>query len=314
MQETQTAKVSVIIPTYNRAGLILRTIDSVLAQTYKNIEIIVVDDGSTDNTEEIVASQGSDVKYLRQPKLGACAARNLGVLHATGDYFVFLDSDDTIMPTMVEQLARALDQNPRYGAAYCGWRVIDEAKGTTSTSPLDKPSGDVFAAMCTTELCIIHSVMVRRDCLSRSGLFDTRLKHRQDIDFWTRVAAHCEFIFVPEHLAQYHRGSNMVSLGRPDLAEAGPMVLSKLSPFLRSGRLSKQDWRLLARRLNINYANNCTSIAFAAYDSGEWAVARYYALRSLYHKPRNLLSRKVMLMFVRSCALSMLPRRKRPAD
>lgn len=298
------ARVSVIIPTYNRADLIERSIESVLAQTYQDVEIIVVDDGSTDDTRQVVTSYGDRVGYIFQQRAGASAARNLGVLNSSGEYLMFLDSDDTIEATAIEKLARALDENPDCGGAYCGWRTIDDGIPTIVSS-LDWPSGEVFVQICTQHLCLVHSVLVRRKCLAESGLFDPELPHYEDIDFWARVAARCKFVFVPEHLANYHRGHGSLSAQPAGLGRSKDHVIDKLSAYRRTGRLNRKEWRAVRRRICVNYSSNCATIARHALDNGQYRRALAYSALALAYRPDTIRRRGTLFPLLKALWLTL---------
>lgn len=282
------ARVSVVIPTYNRADLIERSIESVLQQTCQDTEIIVVDDGSTDNTRQVVAAYGERVSYIFQQKAGTSAARNLGVLKSSGAYLMFLDSDDTIERTAIEKLAGALDEHADSGAAFCGWNVIDEKRSDVAGSSLDRPSGDVFVPMCTEHLCIGHSAIVRRGCVAKSGLFDVDLPQYEDIDFWTRVAANCRFVFVPERLVNYHRGHASSSGDPSRLRWSRDLILSKLRVYRKNGRLNATQWRGVRRRINENYSNNCAIVAQHALEAGKYRVALRYSVLAIAYRPESI--------------------------
>src|SRR5215207_1855104 len=123
-------RISIIIPAYNRADLLPKTLDSALAQTRLPDEIIVVDDGSTDSTADVLAGYSAPVIVLRQPNWGRSAARNAGMAHSTGDLLMLLDSDDLLLPESIERLAGFLETNAAYDVAYSSAFVVD---GTGAT-------------------------------------------------------------------------------------------------------------------------------------------------------------------------------------
>lgn len=243
------SKVTVIIPTYNRAHLLSDSVGSVISQGYDPLEVIVVDDGSTDDTQEVVNRFGSGVRYLRQEKSGVSTARNLGILHATGDYLIFLDSDDVLLPGAVARLAEALDSHPECGAAYCGWIETDGPGSVYKRSPLTRPSGTVFVEMCTEFISVVHSIMIRRDCVARAGMFDTRLSRFEDMDFNIRVAAYFPWIFLPEHLVEYRRWNTGLSTIDTDLDEARILYMEKMSAYKRAGMLSNLQWLAIRQHI-----------------------------------------------------------------
>lgn len=286
------ATVSVIIPTYNRADLLPDSIGSVLAQDYKDIEVVVVDDGSSDNTREVVCAYGPPVRYCRQENAGESAARNLGILSSVGDYLMFLDSDDKLLPGAVAKLAATLDANPEYGAAYCGFTETDESGKTCFESPLDKPSGDVFAKMCTEYLCIVHSVMTRRECLARSGLFDTLLTNYVDMDFNTRIAAHCKFVFVQEHLAEYRVAYSIASKVTPGRERQQHIYMTKMTQWHMLGRLTDDQLQQVRRLIyGPTPGEHHMHLAYDAYNNRRWNEAIANASRAAVHDPRYLMKK-----------------------
>ena len=120
-------KVSVIIPAYNCAHYICHAVDSVLAQTFPDFELVVVDDGSTDNTRELLKQYGSQIKYIYQQNKDMTAARNTGINHSSGEYIAFLDSDDIWLANKLERQIVLLDQAPEVGLVYCWHYYIDPA-------------------------------------------------------------------------------------------------------------------------------------------------------------------------------------------
>lgn len=286
------AKVSVIIPTYNRATLLQESVESALSQDYENIEVIVVDDGSTDETENIARSFGSRIVYLKQKNSGPSAARNLGILYSSGDYLMFLDSDDVLLPGCIKKLATTLDRNPDFGAAYCGWLETDGPAHISRKSPLNRPSGDVFVEMATQYFCIVHSIMVRRNCLATSGIFDTSLQMYEDMDFNVRIAAYHRLIFVPEHLVEYRLWQSDLSRRRSNLRKQQDMYIEKMSYWRSIGKLDSKGWQALKEHIyGTPQSKKLIGEAYKAYDTGQWTQALMYSLRALFRDPRYILRR-----------------------
>ncbi len=204
-------KVSVVIPTYDRAGIVIRAIQSVLTQTYQNLEIIVVDDGSRDNTCEVIERlHDPRVRYIRHDaNQGGSAARNTGIEVAAGEYVAFLDSDDEWLPEKLEKQVRLLQgSDSSVGAVYTGLIVINEHKEKANiTIPKYRGAilGELFSA---NRVGTASSVMVRRECFSRVGAFDSAMVSCQDWDMWIRLSKYYKFDFVPESLVYYHLGDN----------------------------------------------------------------------------------------------------------
>ena len=188
-------QVSVIIPTYNRGWILKEAIDSVLAQDYKDLELIVVDDGSTDNTFEILASYGNDIKVLFQENKGVSAARNRGITEASGQLIAFLDSDDLWLPRKLSTQIDFFNQMP--DALICQTEEIWVRNGirVNPKKRHKKPSGMIFEP--SLELCLVSpsAVMIRRSLFDRVGEFDITLPACEDYDLWLRIS--CRF---PVHL------------------------------------------------------------------------------------------------------------------
>lgn len=199
--------VSVIIPTYNRAHLVQRAIRSVLRQSYSDYEIIVVDDGSTDSTREIVQEAFPEIAIVSQSRTGVSAARNTGIRHSRGELLAFLDSDDEWLP---EKLSRQVNLYGCKGTEFiCHTDEIWMRNGeTVSQKGIHRKQGGKFFERAL-ERCLISpsSVMISRDLLDKVGRFDPELPAAEDYDLWLRITAfHC-VDFVPEKLVIKHGGS-----------------------------------------------------------------------------------------------------------
>jgi glycosyltransferase involved in cell wall biosynthesis len=184
-------KVSVIIPTYNRLPMLKEAVDSVLAQGFEDIELMVVDDGSTDGTAEELKRYGGRVKLLQHPvNKGVSAARNKGILHARGKYIAFLDSDDLWVKGKLKIQVAFLDDNPHYPLCYTDEIWIRKGKRVNPMVKHAKYSGWIFEKCLP--LCIISpsSAMMRKTFFSRVGLFDEALPVCEDYDFLYQSQTH----------------------------------------------------------------------------------------------------------------------------
>lgn len=201
-------QVSIIIPTYNRAYILSRAIDSVLAQTYDNFELIIVDDGSTDNTRELVDSYKDSriCYYYTKLNNGASAARNFGIEKATCDYIAFEDSDDAWHPTKLQRQMELMlsDLTCDYGFVYHKI-AYDMGEGRTAILPseqvpLEAKSGDIYKQMLLDNLVDCPALLVKKSCLNEVGVFDTSLKALEDYDLALRLAARYKAGFIDEVL------------------------------------------------------------------------------------------------------------------
>jgi len=199
-------KVSVIIPTYNYGKYIEKAIDSVLAQTCQDFEIIVVDDGSTDNTREIIEARYKDkVRYFYQENKGAPVARNHGLREARGEFVVFLDADDWLMPEALLSRLEYLKEHSDCGWVYGPCYYHDEyGKDVTKRFYLypfaygSRRGGNILGHMLLGELIHTPTVMINRDLLLDVGGFDISLTCLQDYELWLRVAARSPVGFIDE--------------------------------------------------------------------------------------------------------------------
>jgi len=194
-------KVSVIIPTYNRLPMLKEAVDSVLAQDFEDVELIVVDDGSTDGTAEEIKQYGGRVKLLQQSmNKGVSAARNNGILHARGKYIAFLDSDDLWVRGKLKIQVAFLEDNPHYPLCYTDEIWIRKGKRVNPMLKHAKYSGWIFEKCLP--LCIISpsSVMMKRTLFTKVGLFDEALPVCEDYDFWLRVSARFPIFFINRKL------------------------------------------------------------------------------------------------------------------
>jgi glycosyltransferase involved in cell wall biosynthesis len=201
--------VSVIVPTYNRAKMVERAVLSVLSQTYPDLEAIVVDDASTDDTQgRIRALQQVDhqIQYFRhESNRGAQAARNTGIKAAKGEYVAFLDSDNEWLPRKIEkQMALFSPEVNSPGAVYCGyWKVSVE--GDMLNEYMPRYRGLVYNQTLSDWLTDTSTLVVRKDILEKVHGFDENIHAYQEWDLCIRLARECEFDFVPECLTLYHQ-------------------------------------------------------------------------------------------------------------
>ena len=206
--------ISVIIPTYNRSQYICEAIDGALEQTYKNIEIIVVDDGSTDSTKDVLTKYGSNVKYIYQNNAGPSVARNSGIKQSKGELLAFLDSDDIWLPQKLEKQLELIQQSPNIGLVSCGSYDIDSS-GNIISKPIIRRNYENMDILIKT--LILRNVvgggsipLVRRECFDKLGLFSEDIIICEDRDMWIRIAKNYKIKFIEEPLIKYRiHGTNL---------------------------------------------------------------------------------------------------------
>ena len=249
--------VSVIIPTYNRGWIVRDAIDSVLGQTYADFELIVVDDGSTDRTPQILDAYGDRLRVIRQANQGVSAARNRGIGDSSGPLIALLDSDDIWLPGKLSVQVDFFIKNPE--ALICQTEEIWIRNGVRVNPGKrhHKPSGMIFER--SLELCLVSpsAVMVRRELFEKVGLFDENLPACEDYDLWLRVG--CWF---PVHLINkplmIKRGGHEDQLSRQSSLDR--YRIRSLVKLIESGRLTlpQRNASVIALRKKCAvYANGC---------------------------------------------------------
>jgi glycosyltransferase involved in cell wall biosynthesis len=202
-------KISVIIPAYNQAIYLSEAIQSVFEQTYHNFELIVVDDGSTDETPQILAGiQDSRMRVIRQPNAGLSAARNTGLHESSAPLVTFLDADDYFLPDKLEVLSNYLEVHREIGLAVGGVRYIDES-GNKLFESTKTPTRLALPEMLFENPICVSGILLRRKWLDIVGVFDERLRACEDWDLWIRLAcAGCRFAWVEYIVIAYrcHQG------------------------------------------------------------------------------------------------------------
>jgi len=239
--------VSVIIPTYNREQLIARSLKSVLSQTYQDFEIIIVDDGSTDNTEEVVSSFNDDrIRYIRhEENKGEAAARNTGIKAARGDYIAYQDSDDEWFPEkLAKQIELLEDASPEVGVIYTGfWKTENHRRTYIPFSWVSQKNGDIHKELLKGNFIGSPVVLVKKECFSEVGLFDERLRNLVDWEMWLRISKHYHFRYVDEPLVVAHYDSDNVSDNPNSLIDALGLVLEKnRDEFEAEKKLLAKHW------------------------------------------------------------------------
>ncbi len=207
------AKISVIIPAYNASATILETIGSVQSQTFADFELIVVDDGSTDNTLAILKSIGDErLKIISSQNGGVAAARNLGISQANGEFFTFLDADDLWTVDKLQLQLEALLDNPEASVAYSFTQYIDEYSQPLWKGPRIPIEDNVYRDLLVSNF--LHSgsnPLIRKTAVDAIGGFDRAYAPCEDWDFYLRLAAKYSFVVVPKYQILYRQLSNSMS-------------------------------------------------------------------------------------------------------
>jgi len=223
--------VSVIIPTYNRASLLARSVNSILGQTYQDFEIIIVDDASTDNTEKLVKTlKDPRIIYLKHEKnRGGSAARNTGIKAARADLIAFQDSDDEWLPDkLAKQMDLLAEAPPEAGVVYTGfWRTNGDKKECIPGPAIKTTQGNIHQELLTENFVTTQAVLVKKECFQKAGTFDETLPRFQDWELFLRISKYFEFLYVPEPLVISYFTEGSISSKPKALIEALEIIFAK---------------------------------------------------------------------------------------
>jgi glycosyltransferase involved in cell wall biosynthesis len=262
-------QVSVIIPTYNRGWIIKEAIDSVLAQDYTKFELIVVDDGSTDHTSDVLDSYGKDIKVISQKNKGVSAARNRGIAEASGKFIAFLDSDDLWLSQKLSVQIEFFNQTP--DALICQTEEVWIRNGlrVNPKKRHKKPSGMIFKP--SLELCLVSpsAVMIQRSLFDRVGKFDETLPACEDYDLWLRISCRVPVHLIDEPLIIKRGGHDDQLSSRAGLDRFRIKAIEKI---IKSGLLSDYQQRAAVKTLK----KKCDIYAAGCRKRGREEEALYY--------------------------------------
>ena len=191
----ETPTVSVVIPTYNRKEFLLETLRSVFAQNLKGYEILVVDDGSSDGTEEALKSLSEPVRYINKPHGGASSARNVGIREARGEYLAFLDSDDLWYPRFLETTTDYLTRYPDLALVCTAWRTLPNGHQKPEIQQA-AIHGNLYSLLMVSRFIRLSAVVARKKVVLDVGAFDERLEMAENLDLWLRIARRYPMAFL----------------------------------------------------------------------------------------------------------------------
>jgi CTP:molybdopterin cytidylyltransferase MocA len=253
----QPPRVTVVLPVYNGAPFVADAIDSVIGQHDASVELVVVDDGSTDDTPRLLERLADRAIVIRQPNRGLAAARNAGIARARGEYLLFLDADDLHPPGFAARFLAAAAGAPEADVLHCGWRAIDFAGRPLYARELPLAlDADPFHELAVLGSPHIGALLLRRSAGARVGPFDTGLDLQEDWDYWLRLAAAgASFRAAPDlHLLVRRHPASMAAVAGGRLARVGLAVLERqLERHGRCPRCARSDlglaqWRRVAVR------------------------------------------------------------------
>jgi glycosyltransferase involved in cell wall biosynthesis len=253
-------RVSVIIPAYNRAHLLKGATATVLAQTWTDFELIIVDDGSEDETRDVcmrLCTRDSRVRYIYQSNKGPNAARNAGVHAAQGRFIAFLDSDDLWEPTKLAKQLDIAETEANVGLVYCDWAYITEAgEIRPGVNPPDLGLPSMYESLLYSNA--VHgsasAVLIRKECFDSVGLFDEALRYMEDWDMWLRVAQYFQLAKIHDVLVYLRQHQGQEQRNMLGMADGYLQVIDKISlsiPVKYQRHLPRARWhnQLLAAEL-----------------------------------------------------------------
>jgi glycosyltransferase involved in cell wall biosynthesis len=222
--------VSIIIPTYNSSRYIKEAVDSALAQTYRDIEVIVVDDGSRDETAVILKPyiESKKITYIHQENKGLAGARDAGIRVARGEFIALLDSDDIFLSNKIERQVGYLEAHPECGVCYCDVAHFyeEEPEKLFKLNYIYYSGDEVFPNLLKKNFINPLSVVLRRSEIDRVGLFDESYRTSEDWEYWIRLSYHgVRFCFLPEILAKYRMRKSSLSAGWPSQTQQKATVV-----------------------------------------------------------------------------------------
>lgn len=232
--------VSVIIPTFNRANMIRRAIESVTLQTFNDWELIVVDDASTDNTEGIIRTYLEDdqrIRYYKHKKNhGGGAARNSGIKMSNGRYIAFLDDDDRWYPEKLRLQYHYSQNHPDAGFIYAGFSYIDYETEKIIKSVSPQYQGNVSSVILKNNIIGSPTPLIKKECFAQAGLFDEKLNSCQDWDMWIRISQHCFFAYVKEYLAAVTMHGTQISSNLSSKIDSRKKLFNKYFDFIKENK------------------------------------------------------------------------------
>lgn len=302
-------RVSVVIPTYNCAHYLPQAIDSVLAQSYTGLEVIVIDDGSRDNTADVAAAYGSRIRYMRQENSGLPAARNRAIEAAEGELIALLDADDWWEPRKLEPQVELLDADRDVALVYTDLKVIyDDGRVIPSflaSRPLTS-DGYVFSHLAQSGFILPSTVVLRRSCVEAVGMFDETMRSHEDIDLWLRLCHRWKVASVRQPLVNRRQGAQNMTSNAALRAVYGVKTFQKA---LAIPDLTAAERDLLQHRLEREYFE----LAYYQFGQGEGVSCRDNLRKSLHSGRWNRRALKCYMLSLLPAGVVSRVRRSVPA-
>jgi len=269
-------KVSIIVPTYNRAPLLEKAISSALNQTYTDFELLVCDDGSTDYTPTLVKGfKDKRIVSTRYEKnKGVIGVRNDAILNSRGDYIAFLDDDDEWLPTKLEKQLHAFESGAvKAEVVYTGAYYFDMKLGRNVKSSIPKFRGNILSELLKNNFIITSSIVIKKHCFDKVGLFDPEYRSASDFDMWIRIADDFEFDYVAEPLVKYTINEVSISTNYEAVIRGLERILTKHQNLFENDRKA--------------YVNHLLKLGVAYCYNGETGKGRDILLKAIKLHPSD---------------------------
>lgn len=269
-------KVSVIVPTHNRADLLKAAIQSVLDQTYADFELLVCDDASNDHTTDTVAGFSDPrIIYTRYEKnSGVVELRNNAVDSSRGAYIAFLDDDDEWLPEKLEKQVNVLDRSSREtGAVFTGAIFLDTRLGRERVV-IPRHRGNIFKELLFNDFIVTSSLVVKKSCFEKAGRFDHEFKSASDFDMWIRISALFEFDCIEEPLVRYRVHQNSISNNNLNVIRGLERLIAKHSNSFNGNKRA--------------YGNHLFKLGIAYCYSGNMSEGRKALIKAIQLNPHDV--------------------------
>ena len=286
--------ISVIVPVFNGELTIQETINSILNQTFENIEVIISNDGSTDSTLEIVSNiSDSRIKILSYPNAGVSASRNRGISQAKGEYISFMDADDLWTPDKLELQWQALQDNPQAAVAYSWTDYIDESSKFLKSGRRIKVNGDAFSKLLVTNFLENGSnPLISKKALEKVGGFDELLPVAEDKDMWLRLAANYEFVCVEKPQILYRSSMNSLSSNLKNMEATSLKVIERAFSYPKA-----YQFQHLKKQTISEFYKYLTFKAIEAKPrKGRTATTVYFLWNYIKNNPTAVKDKKLMII------------------
>jgi glycosyltransferase involved in cell wall biosynthesis len=296
-------KVSIVIPAYNAMAYLPATVATVLQQTFSDFEVLIINDGSTDQITSWAAGlTDRRLRLITQVNQGLSAARNAGITQAQGDYIAFLDADDLWVPSKLAKQVACFERDPAIGLVYTAVLFVDCQGQSTGRVMASDLTGNVWSELVKRNaIDCPSSVMVRRECFDRVGLFDRTLRSIEDWDMWLRIAAEYPLAVIPEPLTHYRQVPNSMSKNYQVMEASFKAVIEK------TFQTASPDQLPLQRQ---SYANAYLVLAWKAIQSQSQDVelAVRYRQQAMDYAPQRRFSPECVRLSLAIAALQGLGR------